>query len=53
MFKVKEDLAVQLMHYDVTAGTYLQLDEPRPLELESLAMLIPGPTAEQVTHLCP
>lgn len=48
MFRVREELGAQLVHYDVTVGAYLQLDQPRPLELEHLAMLIPGATAEQV-----
>jgi hypothetical protein len=49
MFRVKEELSAQMVHYDVTVGAYLQLDQPRPLEVEKLAMLIPGPTAEEVS----
>lgn len=48
MFKVKEEHAWQQLHYDVTAGAYMHLDEPRPLEPSSLSMLLPGPVAELV-----
>jgi hypothetical protein len=51
IFKVKEQLSFQLMHYDVSAGAYLQLDDPRPLELSCLTMLLPADVAEQAsTH---
>jgi hypothetical protein len=49
MFKVKEELRWQLMHYDVSAGAYLQLDDPRPLELSYLTMLLPADVAEQAS----
>lgn len=49
MFTVKEEHAWQRLHYDVTAGAYMHLDDPRPLELSSLSMLLPGPVAELVT----
>ena len=49
MFKVKETLRWQLMHYDVSAGAYLQLDDPRPLELSYLTMLLPADVAEQAS----
>ena len=56
-FKLKEDLAAQMLHYDVSVGAYMQLDDPRPLVQEALALLIPRPMAEEVsspkcTSLC-
>ena len=45
---MKEDLASQLLHYDVSVGAYMQLDAPRELVQEALALLIPRPVAEEV-----
>lgn len=50
-FRVKEGLAEQMLHYDVSVGAYMQLDDPRPLVQEALALLIPRATAEQVSVL--
>lgn len=50
-FKIKEDLPAQLLHYDVSVGAYMQMDEPRPLVQEALALLIPRPMAEEVGGL--
>ena len=47
-FKVKEDLTSQLLHYDVSVGAYMQLDPPRELVQEALALLIPRAMAEEV-----
>ena len=44
----------QLLHYDVSVGAYMQLDQPRePLVQEALALLIPRPVAEEVTSESP
>ncbi len=48
-FRLKEDLGAQMLHYDVSVGAYMQLDDPRPLVQEALALLIPRPMAEEVT----
>lgn len=48
-FRLKEDLAAQMLHYDVSVGAYMQLDDPRPLVQEVLALLIPRPMAEEVS----
>lgn len=48
---MKEGLAEQMLHYDVSVGAYMQLDDPRPLVQEALALLIPPATAEQVSVL--
>lgn len=45
MFTVKEDAALQRLHYDATAGAYLHLDEPRQLDRASLAMILPEDVA--------
>ncbi len=50
-FRVKEDLAEQVLHYDVSVGAYMQLEDPWPLMQEALALLIPRATAEQVSAL--
>ena len=47
-FKVKEDLTSQLLHYDVSVGAYMQMDQPRELVQEALSLLIPRPVAEEV-----
>ena len=47
-FKVKEDLTSQLLHYNVSVGAYMQMDQPRELVQEALALLIPRPVAEEV-----
>lgn len=47
-FKVKEDLGAQLLHYDVSVGAYMPLDDPRALAREALALLIPCSVAEEV-----
>ncbi len=48
-FKLKEDLGAQMLHYDVSVGAYMQLDDPRPLVQEALALLIPCPMAEEAS----
>ena len=50
-FKVKEDLTSQLLHYDVSVGAYMQLDQPRKLVQEALSLLIPRPVAEEVPQI--
>ena len=50
-FKVKEELTSQLLHYDVSVGAYMQLDQPRELVQEALALLIPRPVAEEVPRI--
>ena len=50
-FRVKEDLTSQLLHYDVSVGAYMQMDQPRELVQEALALLIPRPVAEEVPRI--
>ena len=51
-FRVREGLAQQLLQYEVIAGAYLPVAEPRPLNLEALTLLIPAVLAEQARACC-
>ena len=46
VFKVREDLAAQQLQYEVIVGAYLRMEQPRPLSLEALPMLIPAVLAQ-------
>lgn len=52
-FCLKKGMEQQVLHYDVTVGAYLKLDNPQALDREALTLLIPGTLAEQVGFVLP